>query len=115
MTVIGSRSTSASATTRPPGGGADSVRRSPSGPEPNFFARTSSISSVMRPSAWLLVLQQRLQILLLLAESFLVLLADFHLLQPAQAAQPHVQDRLGLHVGQRERAIRPASARPPRG
>ena len=31
-----------------------------------------------------------------------MLLADLHLLKLAQAAQAHVQDRLGLHVGQGE-------------
>ena len=31
-----------------------------------------------------------------------MLLADLHLLELAQAAQAHVQDRLGLHVGQGE-------------
>ena len=48
-----------------------------------------------------LVLQQRLDVLALLRQR-LVLLADLHLLEPAQRAQPHVQDRLGLRVGQLE-------------
>jgi hypothetical protein len=46
----------------------------------------------------------------------LVLAADLDLLQLAQRAQAHVEDRLGLHVGQGEaRHQRPAWARPPRG
>ena len=50
------------------------------------------------------------------ARSVLVLLADLDLLEPAQIAQPHVEDGVGLHVGELERlASAPASARPPCG
>ena len=61
----------------------------------------SCSSSVMRDPAQLVVAQQGAQVLQLLGQG-LVLLADLHLLQLAQAAQAHVQDRLGLHVGQAE-------------
>ena len=51
--------------------------------------------------------QQSLQILQFLAECF-VLALDFHLFQAAQAAQPHVQNGLGLHVGQLEHPDQPS-------
>ena len=45
---------------------------------------------------------ERLGLAALLAQR-LFLGADFHLLQPAQIAQPHVEDGVGLHVGKLER------------
>lgn len=45
--------------------------------------------------------EQRLQLAALLVE-LVALAADLEFLQPAQAAQPHVQDRLRLPVGQAE-------------
>ena len=45
--------------------------------------------------------QQLLDRFLLRAQLF-VLLADFHLFQPAQVAQPHVEDGVGLHIGKLE-------------
>ena len=49
----------------------------------------------------LLGAEQRLELLALVAQ-LLVLLADLHLLELAQIAQPHVEDGVGLHVGELE-------------
>src|SRR3546814_8321119 len=48
-----------------------------------------------------LVLEQGPEVLLLLGQ-ILVLAADLHLLELAQAAQAHVEDRLGLRLAQLE-------------
>ena len=50
----------------------------------------------------LFALQQGLEVLALAAQ-LLVLAADLEFLEPAQGAQAHVQDRLGLQVGEPER------------
>jgi len=49
------------------------------------------------------IIEQRLQ-LSLFGQQRVALLAQFHFLQLAQRAQPHVEDRLGLPVGQLELA-----------
>ena len=48
-----------------------------------------------------LAAHQRIQAALFLGE-LVVLAADFHLLQSAQAAQAHIQHRIGLHLGEAE-------------
>ena len=52
----------------------------------------------------LLATSAALQVLLLRLQ-VVVLLADLHLLELAQRAQAHVEDRLGLHVGELEARI----------
>ena len=112
--MIGSRSTIASsiAASSCSGASAKSVRRLPSGVFGPNFSRTSLISPAIVSHCCLLGLQQVLERLLLGAQ-LLVLLADLHLLELAQVAQPHVEDGVGLHVGELEGlASAPASARP---
>ena len=65
-------------------------------------SRTSRISPAIGLPLLLLGAQQLLDRLLLGAQR-LVLLADLHFLEPAQIAQPHVEDGVGLHVGELER------------
>ena len=72
----------------------------PSAPSPNFL-RVSSSSPAIRLPAQLLILEQRLHFLALLRKRF-VFAADLDLFQPAQRTKPHIEDRIGLHIGQRE-------------
>ena len=56
----------------------------------------------MRLPLLVLGVEQRLQLPPLLAE-LVVLAPDLHLLELAQRAEPHIEDGLGLHVGELER------------
>src|SRR5207253_5339853 len=102
-TVIGSRTTIASsiAASSCSGASAKSVRRLPSGVFLPNLSRSPLICADRLPLL-LLGLDQLFERFLLGAK-LLVLLADLHLLELAQVAQPHVEDRVGLHVGQLER------------
>ena len=78
------------------------MRRLPSAvfwPKRSFSAL---ISSAMRLPLLVLGGEQRLQLFPLLGQ-LVVLAPDLHLLELAQRAQPHIEDRLGLHVGELER------------
>ena len=95
--MIGSRSTNASAETAISGGGVPiAVRRAPSGPAPNFLARLLELFGDAGPAQGR-VAKQRVEAAPLLGQRR-VLAPDFHFLQPPQAAQAHVEDRLGLCV-----------------
>ena len=103
-TVIGSRSTSASsiAASSCTGACAKAVRRLPSGVLGPNFARTSLTSSG-DPFPLLRLGTDEILELLALGAQRLVLLPDLHFLELAQIAQPHVEDGVGLHVGELER------------
>ena len=59
--------------------------------------------------------EQRLQLFPLLGQG-VVLAPDLHLLELAQGAEPHIEDRLGLHLGELGKpSSRQASAHPSRG
>jgi hypothetical protein len=101
-TVIGSRGVSASSeTSSTVGASAKLVRRAPPGASlPNRF-RTSRSSSAIR--AHCSSSEARSAARSVRSASRRVALgADLHLLELAQVAQAHVEDRLGLHVGERE-------------
>ena len=58
--------------------------------------------SFFRRRRWRAGLGDQLLKLLPLLGQLLAFPADLHLLEPAQAAQAHVEDRFGLAVGERE-------------
>ena len=87
---------------RPAGATPSVVRRAPSRPSPNLRARRGQLL-LERRAAPGLVAQQDLQMPPLGAQLAL-LLAQRLLLEPAQIAQAHVEDRLGLPLRQLERA-----------
>ncbi len=101
--MIGSRSTKSSiAWAISAGASASSVRRRPSRVlPPNLRLDLLDLVADGLPLQ-AFVLQQRLEFLALPGE-LLVLALDLELFQPAQRAQPHVEDRLGLQVGEPER------------
>ena len=102
-TVIGSRSTKSSiACSISAGASASSVRRLPSLVLPPNFALVSWTSSAILPHCSLSSFRSARRSLRSAAE-LLVLALDLELLEPAQRAQAHVEDRLGLRVGELER------------
>jgi hypothetical protein len=68
-----------------------------------FLAQRGQIA--LQPRALARRAFEQLLEIVLLGQQFVALLAQFHFLQLAQAAQPHVEDRFGLPVGQAEFAI----------
>ena len=104
-TVIGSRSTIASkATSSTSGASSKLVRRAPA---------LRVLAEGLAHRAQLLGDPVPLQPLVgdqrrepgALGDQRVALGPDLHLLEPPQVAQPHVEDRLGLHVGQANSAI----------
>ena len=94
--MTASRSTSASAgISIGSGAAASSVRRRPSGVSPPNSALVSFDLPCDRAPLPLVARQQSAELRLLGGEP-VELLADLDLLEPAQRAQPHVEDRLGL-------------------
>ena len=76
----------------------------PAGPEPNFLRDVFQFDRDAVPAQRLVTVQQRARSPCAPWSGCRCSRADFHLLQPAQAAQPHVEDRVGLRVGQRRSA-----------
>ncbi len=84
------------------GGGGTGDHRTPVAQRPaaEFFPRLLELTGDSFPPQ-LRVFQQGEQVLAFPRKA-LVLLADLHFLQLTQRTQPHVEDRLGLHVGERK-------------
>ena len=100
--MTGSFSISASSTdTSICGSDANSVFRLPTGvPLPNRFLM--SLISLGDPVPLLVVRAQQFDQRLALLRQFPVLGLDLDLFELAQRPQPHIEDRLGLHIGQVE-------------
>ena len=103
-TVTGSFSIRASAksSAMPSGATSKLVRRWPS----SVFWPKRSFSDLISSAIFFHCLslrgEQRLQLFPLLGQG-VVLAPDLHLLELAQGAEPHIEDRLGLHLGELER------------